>query len=266
MSELVAYESETRTAEQAPFAGKVAIVTGASRGIGAAAARLFAEAGAYVTIAARSVDTLAAIAAEIEAGGGRAMSVPTDVGDEAAVERLVLRTLNEFGRLDFAFNNAGGGAARLTPVADATLTDLDAALTANLRGVFLTMKHEIGAMLASGGGAIVNTSSGAGLRAPAPGTAPYVTAKHAVQGLTKVAALDYADKGIRVNALAPGPIDTDLLSGGGEEGKRRAAQGVPMGRLGKPEEVAAAAVWLCSDAASFITGTTLTVDGGQSAR
>ena len=136
-------------------------------------------------------------------------------------------------------------------------------LGVNLRGAFLSMKHEIPAMLESGGGAIVNTSSTAGLAGAAAGIAPYVTAKHGLQGLTKIAALDYGERGIRVNAVAPGPILTDLLAGLGEERQAMVAQGVPMRRLGRPEEVAAAAVWLCSDEAAFITGATLAIDGGK---
>jgi NAD(P)-dependent dehydrogenase (short-subunit alcohol dehydrogenase family) len=247
------------------LADKVAIITGASRGIGAAAARLFAEAGASVALGARNAAALESLVREIEGRGGRAIAVPTDVTDEAAVAGLVQKTVDAFGRLDVALNNAGGGPSGMTGVAETSPAELDSALKLNLYGAFLAMKREIVAMLRSGGGAIVNTSSGAGLGAPAPGTSPYVTAKHALQGLTKVAALDYATQGVRVNAIAPGPIDTDLLAGGGEEGRRWAARGVPMQRLGRPEEVAAAALWLCSDHASFVTGATLEVDGGQAA-
>jgi NAD(P)-dependent dehydrogenase (short-subunit alcohol dehydrogenase family) len=247
------------------LSGKVAIVTGASRGIGAAAARRFAEAGAAVALAARDGRALDAIAAEIAAGGGRAVAIPTDVTDDRAVAALVDGAVEAFGRLDVALNNAGGGTGRMAPVEDVWPGELDQALAANLRGAFLAMRHEIPAMLRSGGGAIVNTSSGAGLRAPAPGTAPYATAKHALQGLTKVAALDCAPRGIRVNAIAPGPIDAGPLAETGEEGRRWAAQTVPMGRIGRPGEVADAAVWLCSDRASFVTGATLAVDGGLAA-
>jgi len=245
------------------FAGRVALVTGASRGIGAAAARAFAGAGAAVALAARDVEALEQLADEIGAGGGRALAVPTDVTDAEAVRRLVDTTVGTFGRLDVAFNNAGGGGRGKAPLAEIPVEDFDAVLDVNLRGVFLAMKYEIPAMLASGGGAIVNTSSTAGLAGAAAGISPYVSAKHGLQGLTKIAALDYAEHGVRVNAVAPGPILTDLLASIGEEGRRRATQAVPMRRLGRPEEVAAAAVWLCSEEAAFVTGATLAIDGGK---
>lgn len=241
--------------------GKVAIITGASRGIGAAAARVFADAGASVVLASRDEPALAAIAQEIRGGGGEALVVGTDVGDPDAVKRLVERTVEEFGRLDVAFNNAGAGHPP-APLADVGIEDFDEALSLNLRGVFLCMKHEIPAMLESGGGAIVNNSSTAGLGGP-PGMSGYAAAKHGVIGLTKAAAIDYGPRNIRVNALAPGPILTERLLALGQETLNHIAGMVPMRRLGEPAEVARTAAWLCSDQASYLTGVTIPVDGGR---
>jgi NAD(P)-dependent dehydrogenase (short-subunit alcohol dehydrogenase family) len=242
--------------------GKVAIVTGASRGIGTAAARAFARAGATVALAARDEKALASVAEHISVAGGRALAVPTDVGDAASVERLVARTVDAYGRLDIAFNNAAGGGHMPTPLAEVAVEDYESALAISLRGVFLSMKYELAVMLNAGGGAIVNMASTAGVEAVA-GLAGYVSSKHGVIGLTKSAALDYAEQGIRINAVAPGPILTDRLEQAGEEAQRQAGLAMPMRRVGKPEEVASAVVWLCSDAASFITGATLPIDGGK---
>jgi NAD(P)-dependent dehydrogenase (short-subunit alcohol dehydrogenase family) len=244
------------------LADHVAIVTGASRGIGAATARALADAGATVALAARDAARLEQLAGEIEAAGGTALSVPTDIGDPEDVERMVARTLDAFGRLDIAVNNAAGGGHPPTPLTDVATADFDSALAINLRGTFLCLKHEIAAMLDSGGGAIVNMTSTAGLEAVG-GLAAYVSTKHGIVGLTKVAALEYAARNIRVNALAPGPILTEPLERAGEAVQQGAAQAVPMRRVGRPEEVAAAVVWLCSDAASFLTGTTIPIDGGK---
>ena len=253
---------QTPRPEAPALLGRVAIVTGASRGIGAATARAFAAAGARVVLAARDEPALAAVGAEIVRGGGEAIVAVTDVTDPASVERLIARTLETFGRLDVAFNNAGEG-HRPTPLADIAVEDFKRAVDTNLLGIFLCLRSEIPAMLAAGGGAIVNMASSAGLSG-APGMAAYVAAKHGVVGLTETAAIDYAGRSIRVNALAPGPIAShpempDAL-------RAQIGQGVPLGRMGTADEVAAAAVWLCSDAASFITGTTLRVDGGKLSR
>jgi NAD(P)-dependent dehydrogenase (short-subunit alcohol dehydrogenase family) len=241
--------------------GKVAIVTGASRGIGAASARAFAAAGAVVVMAARTAQTIATIADEINASGGRALALPTDVTDPESVERLVETTVATFGRLDVAFNNAGAGHMP-KPLAEIPFEDFETGLKANLYGAFLGMKFEIPAMLAAGGGAIVNMSSTAGLQG-APGMAPYSAAKHGVVALTKTAALDYGPRNIRVNAVAPGPIVNDQMSRLPEETLQGIARYVPLRRLGSPEEVARAAVWLCSDEAAFVTGAVLSIDGGR---
>lgn len=241
--------------------GQVAIVTGASRSIGAASARAFAEAGASVVLAARTEPSIAAIADEINKSGGKAMAVVTDVTDPKSVETLVEQTMAKFGRLDAAFNNAGSGQKPI-PLADISIEEFEWHLKTNLYGVWLGMKYEIPAMLAGGGGAIVNMASTAGLQG-APGLGPYAAAKHGVVALTKTAALDYGQRNIRVNALAPGPIVNDHMSQMPETTLQGIARFVPMGRLGRVEEVARAAVWLCSDQASFITGAVLAVDGGR---
>jgi NAD(P)-dependent dehydrogenase (short-subunit alcohol dehydrogenase family) len=245
-----------------PFEDRVALVTGASRGIGASVARAFAAAGAAVVIAARDKDALAGIAKDIDGSGGTCLAVPTDVTDSEEVERLVEQTASELGRLDFACNNAAGGGHAPTPLADVDVAAFDSAYAVNLRGVFLAMKHEIPLMVEGGGGAIINMSSTAGIEAVG-GLAAYVATKHALQGLTKVAALDYAAQHVRVNAIAPGPILTDQLRRAGDGAQELAASAMPMRRIGQPEEVAAAVVWLCSDDAAFVTGTTLAIDGGK---
>ncbi len=243
--------------------GKVAIVTGASRGIGACAARAFADAGAAVVLAARNEGGLQVVTADIEASGGQAIAIPADVSDEAAVRALVEKTLAGLGRLDVAFNNAGGG-HRPVPVDEVAPRDFEHFFDINLRGTFLSLKEEIPAMLRSGGGAILNMASVAALRSDR-GMASYVSAKHGVIGLTKAAALDYAEHGIRVNAIAPGPVLSDRLRDAGPDAQRQAASRIPMRRITPPEEIAAAAVWLCSDLAASITGVVVPIDGGMSA-
>jgi NAD(P)-dependent dehydrogenase (short-subunit alcohol dehydrogenase family) len=245
------------------FAGKVVLVAGASRGIGAATAQAFARAGAKVVLAARDKHALESIANSIREVGGEALLVPCDVGDAPSVERLVGQTMSTFGRLDAAFNNATDGPMP-TPLADIDPADFDRGIRTNIRGTFLGMKYQIPAMLRSGAGAIVNMASGAGVSGVS-NLAAYVAAKAGIIGLTKVAALDYADQGIRVNVLAPGPILTYHLERAGEEAQRQAGLSTPMRRLGRVEEVAATVLWLCSDQASFITGATVPIDGGQSA-
>jgi NAD(P)-dependent dehydrogenase (short-subunit alcohol dehydrogenase family) len=255
--------STTTTQPQPPLAGKVALVAGASRGIGAVTAQAFARAGAAVVLAARDQQALDKVADDIRAEGGQALAVATDVGDPASVERLVQRTLDAFGRLDAAFNNATDGPMP-APLAEIDPEGFDRAIRTNVRGTFLGMKYQVPAMLRSGGGAIVNMASVGGVQAAA-NLAGYVAGKAGIIGLTKVAALDYADQGIRVNVVAPGPILTYHLERAGEQAQRQAALSTPMRRVGQPEEVAAAVVWLCSDQASYITGVTLPIDGGQTA-
>src|SRR5690606_925931 len=226
-----------------------------------ATARALTRAGAAVALAARSESELTALADELTAAGGRALAVPTDVADPASVLRLVEQTVGAFGRLDLAVNNAAAGDHRPIPLADLPLAGFDSALTVTLRGVFLALKYEIPAMIDSGGGAIVNVASTAALQ-PVAGLAGYVAAKAGVIGLTRTAALDYAAAGIRVNALAPGPILTEPLRRAGAAARRAAAARLPIRRLGDPDEVAEAIVWLASARSGFVTGATLPIDGG----
>jgi NAD(P)-dependent dehydrogenase (short-subunit alcohol dehydrogenase family) len=242
--------------------GRVALVTGASRGIGAVTAKAFAAAGAATVVAARSAVALDALVDEISAHGGAAHPVPTDVSDAGAVEHLVDETVATFGHLDIAFNNAAGGGQAPTPIVDLPVDAYDSAIANSLRSVFLCLKYETIAMLDNGGGAIVNMASTAGLEAVG-GLAGYVSAKHGVLGLTKTAALENGDRNIRVNAVAPGPILTENLERAGPEMQRRAGAAVAMHRVGSPEEVANVVLWLCSDQASYLTGITVPIDGGK---
>ncbi len=251
----------TTTPPRPSLDGKVALVAGASRGIGAVTARAFAQAGAAVVLAARDKDALESVAEGIRAEGGKALAVPTDVGDPASVEQLVQQAERTFGHLDAAFNNATDGPMP-APLAELDPEGFDRAIRTNIRGTFLGMKYEIPAMLRAGGGAIVNMASLAGLQGVA-NLAGYAAGKAGIIALTKVAALDYADQGIRVNVVAPGPILTHHLEAAGEEAQRLAGLSTPMRRVGRPDEVAATVVWLCSDQSSFVTGATLPIDGGQ---
>jgi NAD(P)-dependent dehydrogenase (short-subunit alcohol dehydrogenase family) len=254
---------ESRGRGAAPILeGKVAIITGASRGIGAETARAFGAAGASVALAARDEAALNALAEELSNGGNEAIVVSTDVTDAGAVERLIAKTVDAFGHLDAAFNNAAGGGQAPTPLPDLPIDAYDTAIATTLRSVFLSMKYEIPAMRQTGGGAIVNMSSTAGIEAVG-GLAGYVSAKHGVIGLTKTAALECASQRIRVNAVAPGPILTENLERAGPEMQRRAGMAMPMQRVGQPDEVARAVLWLCSDQASYTTGATLPIEGGK---
>lgn len=237
------------------------MVVGASVGIGRAACERFAAEGAIVVVTSRSSARCDEIAAAIEARGGTALSVPVDVAEEGAVAAAVERTTAAFGRLDGAFNNAGVQSVP-RPAAEHTVAEWDRVFAVNVRGTWLAMRAQIPAILASGGGAIVNTTSVGGIVGSA-GIAPYVASKHAVVGLTKASAIDYARRGIRINALAPGAVRTAMLTDWlGDEELASMAQETPQGRIGEPEEIAGAAAWLLSDDASFATGTTLTLDGG----
>jgi NAD(P)-dependent dehydrogenase (short-subunit alcohol dehydrogenase family) len=246
------------------FTDKVAFVTGAANGIGRATALAFAREGAAVVIADISEQGNQETAHMIEELGGRAITVRCDVTRSEDVKAALDKAIEVFGHLDVAFNNAGSEQA-ITATADLTEEEWDRIVSINLRSVFLCMKYEIRLMLKQGGGAIVNTSSGAGVKG-FKGQAAYVAAKHGVVGLTKAAALDYAAQNIRINAVCPGIIDTpmmDRFSGGTKEGRQRVISQEPIGRMGQPEEIANAVVWLCSDAASFAIGHALVIDGGQ---
>jgi NAD(P)-dependent dehydrogenase (short-subunit alcohol dehydrogenase family) len=248
------------------FSGKVAFVTGAGAGIGRAAALAFAREGASVVVADASEANNRETARIIEQAGGRAFALRCDVSGEEDVSAALEKTIEVFGRLDYAFNNAGIEQP-IMPLADLTVEQWDRLIAVDLRGVFLCMKYQIPLMLTQGGGSIVNTSSGAGIKGFA-GQAAYCAAKFGVVGLSKAAALDYAKSNIRVNVVCPGIIETpmmDRFSGGTPEGRERVIAQEPVGRMGKPEEIAAAVVWLCSDAAAFVVGHAMVVDGGQTA-
>lgn len=245
------------------LAGKVALVAGASRGIGAETARAFARSGAAVVLGARDGQALEAVAADVRAAGGRALAVPADVTDPASMDNLVRQAVDTFGRLDAAFNNATDGPLP-APLADIDPDEFDRGIATNVRGTFLGLKYQIPAMLRTGGGTIVTMASTAG-PAGVAGLGAYVAGKAGIIGLTKVAALDYADQGIRVNVVAPGPILTHHLEAAGPEAQRLAGLSTPMRRTGRTSEVADVVLWLCSDRSSFVTGAVIPIDGGRSA-
>lgn len=249
--------------EQGPaFRGKVALITGASSGIGRASAVAFARAGAAVMIGDVQTEGAAETIRIIESAGGNAGFVRCDVATAADVKNLIDRTVAAHGRLDYAFNNAGiEGQQATTP--ECTEENWDRVVAINLKGVWLCMKYEIPEILRQGG-AIVNCSSVAGL-VGFLGIPAYVAAKHGVVGLTRAAALEHAKTGLRVNAVCPGVIQTPMIDRfvhGEAQARRQLIEGEPVGRVGTPEEVAQAVVWLCSDAASFVTGVAMPVDGG----
>ena len=242
---------------------KVALVTGAGSGIGRAAARIFAREGAKVAAADVNRASAEETVGMIREAGGEAFGLRADVSKAAGVEAMVDAVVETYGRLDCAFNNAGIEGA-LASTADYTEADWAPVIAVNLTGVWLCMKYEIPRLLETGGGAIVNTSSAAGLLG-APRMPAYVASKHGVVGLTRTAALEYVKSGVRVNAVCPGVIDTSMVGRIKERRPRmfeKIVRGEPIGRIGQPEEIAETAVWLCSDAASFVTGHAMSVDGG----
>jgi NAD(P)-dependent dehydrogenase (short-subunit alcohol dehydrogenase family) len=246
------------------FNGQVALVTGASSGMGLAAAHAFAQAGAAVVLADIKAEAVEAAAQELVAAGHKAIAVTCDVSDDAQVAAMVDRTVAQFGRLDAAFNNAGV-MARIAPTAESTREEWDRVIGINLRGVWSCMKHELRQMERQGSGAIVNNAS-VGALTGNPGIGSYIASKHGVVGLTRTAALEYIKHGIRVNAVNPGLIDTqvarDVVSGD-EQAYAEIAKHVPIGRAGKPEEIASTVLWLCSPGASYVVGQAVTVDGGM---
>lgn len=241
---------------------KVILITGATSGIGKSTALKFGAAGAKVIVSGRRESEGQAVVTEIKSAGGEATFVKADVAVESDIAALVAKAVETYGRIDIAFNNAGvemGG-----PLTEASEADYRRVFDINVWGVLASMKHEVPVMLAQGGGVIINTTSIAGKIGMA-GASVYVASKHAVEGLTKVAALEYAKQGIRVNSVAPGAIVTDMLdrfTGGTDEANEYMSSLHPIGRLGRAEEIASAVFFLASDEASFITGTTLDVDGG----
>ncbi len=243
------------------FDGKVVLVTGGTSGIGKITALAFAAAGARVVVSGRREAEGAEVVDEIQKAGGTATFVRADVAREPDVKNLIERTIAAYGRLDVAFNNAG---VEITgPIAEFNADDYRRVFDINVLGVFFSLKYELPVMAKAGGGAVINTSSIAGHVGMA-NVGIYIASKHAVEGITKVAALEYAKQGVRVNAVAPGAIQTDMIDrfAGGDEGKSYLANMHPVGRIGRSEEIAAAVLYLASDDAKFTTGVSLPVDGG----
>jgi len=249
------------------FTGKVALVTGGSSGIGRATAIVFARKGASVVVASRRAEEGEETVKLVKEAGSDGFFVKTDVTQAADVEAMVEQTIRSYGRLDYAFNNAGIEQAP-SPLVEQTEETFDHIIDINVKGVWLSMKYQIPQMLKNGGGAIVNMSSIAGLVGMA-GVPIYVASKHAVVGLTKSVALEYAKQGIRVNAVSPGAIETDMFDRFVKDHPQAREQMMamhPLGRAGKSEEIANAVVWFCSDEAAFVTGQTLALDGGFTAQ
>jgi len=249
------------------FKDKVALVTGGASGIGLATARAFAEAGAAVAIADINEDAARTAADKLVAAGHKAIGIRCAVENEADAAAMVAQTVSTFGRLDAAFNNAGIHVA-VAETADAEGSDFDRIIAINLRGIFTCMKHELRQMREQGSGVIVNCSSQSGF-VGLPGLGAYTASKHGVIGLTKAAALEYAPRGIRINCICPGTTETPLVKGLVEQEPGRldaVIKDIPLGRMGREEEIASAVLWLCSPGAGFMVGQTLMPDGGYTAR
>jgi len=246
------------------FENQVALVTGAASGIGLATAKAFAQSGASVALADWNEKAVRSAAEELAGQGHKTLAIRCDVADDAQVEAMVDQTVAAFGRLDAAYNNAGVQ-NELAEAADQTREDFDRVVGINLRGVWSCMKFELRQMRKQGSGTIVNCSSLGGL-VGSPERGIYHAAKHGVIGFTKSAALEYAARGIRINAICPGliqtPMSDQMVAAGQGEALKEMEKSIPMGRVGRPEEIANAVLWLCSDAASYVTGQSISVDGG----
>lgn len=249
------------------FQGKVALITGAGSGIGFAAAKAFAEAGAKVALADHTEEKVQRAAKALTDAGHQAIAIRCDVTSEADVARMVERTVAAFGRLDYAYNNAGTHVT-VAETADASGEEFDRAIAVNLKGIWNCMKHELRHMREQGSGAIVNCSSQSGLVGTA-NLGAYTAAKHGVVGLTKASALEYAHRGIRINCICPGTTDTPMVSNAVADRPEHMAAiigGIPLGRMGKANEVSSAVLWLCSDGAGFMVGQVVAPDGGYTVR
>src|SRR5947209_8543584 len=244
------------------FTDRVAFVTGAASGIGRATALSFAREGARVAILDRSADPLKKVEASVKDAGGEVLAITCDVSAPDQVEDAVKQVVDRFGRLDIPFNNAGVE-NKAAPVHEIDLAEWERIIGINLRGTFVCMKHELTQMVKQSGGVVVNTSSGAGICGVAGGAA-YAASKHAIIGLTRSAALDYAKQNIRVNAVLPGNIETPMMDRFTGGDMQKAIDLEPVGRLGKPEEIAEAVLWMASDLGGFVTGAATVIDGGWS--
>jgi NAD(P)-dependent dehydrogenase (short-subunit alcohol dehydrogenase family) len=266
MTTTKAVQSSTTQTTADQVTGRAVLITGALTGIGRATALAFAREGARIVVSGRHADKGKALVSELQEIGAEATFIKSDVRHEDEIRTLVDETVNRFGRLDVAVNNAGTE-GKPGPLTDQTAESYAATFDTNVLGTLLSMKHELRVMLAQGHGSIINVSSTYG-RMGAPGASVYVASKHAVEGLTKAAALEAAGSGVRVNVIAPGPIETGMLNRftGTDERKAGLVAGVPLKRVGRPEEIAQTIVFVASDKASFITGASIAVDGGKLAQ